>query len=79
MTAQCPFGTSLRGKAPKWHEFLKRIGVQLNNFAAFTTAFLESFALARTACSPTIYLYEVKQQSTEDVGFYAHVISIIDD
>jgi hypothetical protein len=70
---------SLRGKALKWHECLKRSGVQLNNIVDFTTAFMESFVPACTAHTATIDLHEVKQQFTDDVvGFYAHIINIID-
>jgi hypothetical protein len=54
-------------------------GVQLNNFVDLTTAFLESFAPARTDRTATVKLHEVKQQSSEGVvEFYACVISIID-
>jgi hypothetical protein len=66
---------SLRCKALKWHECLKRSGVQLNNFADFTTSFLESFALAHSARTATVNLNEVKQEHTEHAfGFYAHFI-----
>ena len=70
---------SLRGKALKWHECLKRSNVQLD-FVNFSAAFLESFAPARTARTATVNLHEVKQQTSEDVvGFYARVISIVDE
>ncbi len=71
---------SLRGKALKWHECLKQSGVELNNFADFPPAVLESFAPAGNARTATVNLHKVRQQSTEDVvGFYAHVISIKDE
>ena len=70
---------SLRGKALKWHESLKRSGIEMT-FAAFSIAFLASFAPARTARTATVNLHEVKQQSNEDVvGFYARVIAVIDE
>jgi hypothetical protein len=70
---------SLRGKALKWYECLNRCGVQLD-YAGFSEAFLYSFAPACTARTATETLHEVKQQPTEDVvGFYARVISIVDE
>jgi hypothetical protein len=66
---------SLRGKVLKWHVYLKRSGVQHNNFAHFTTAFLESFAPNLTVQTAAVNLREVKQQPTENVdGFYEHLI-----
>jgi hypothetical protein len=59
--------TSLRGKAPKWHECLKRSGGQLD-FSDYKTAFVESFYLARTIGTATVKLHEVKQQPKEDVS-----------
>jgi hypothetical protein len=41
----------LRGKVLINHECSKQIGVKHNNFVDFTTAFLESFALAHAACT----------------------------
>ena len=70
---------SLRGKALKWHECLKRSGIVMD-FPHFTTAFLESFAPARTARTATVNLHEIKQQPAEDVvGFYSRVIEAIDE
>ena len=60
---------SLRGKALKWHECLARSNIVMD-FPHFTTAFMESFAPARTARTATVNLHEIKQQPAEDVvGF----------
>lgn len=70
---------SLRGEALLWYDVLKRSGIE-DNFAAFRTAFLTSYAPALTARTATVNLHDVKQNSQESiVQFYSRVIKAVND
>lgn len=71
---------ALRGHALLWYDSLRRTGIDRDNWAPFSAAFLESWSATRTARTTTVNLADLRQGQNETVNcFYPRVVKAVDD